>query len=192
MSYYQRRLPHWNPEDAAVFLTWRLFGSLPPSRSEWERLPAGKRFTAEDQALLHSAGPHFLNDDRVADCVAATFVYGAEKLHLYDLHAWVIMPNHVHILIRPHGPLPRITRSIKSYSARQANRVLDRSGRPFWQIESFGHWVRNRAEFESIVHYIEFNPVKAGLVAAPEEWRWSSAWKNAGREACATEVLHDA
>jgi REP element-mobilizing transposase RayT len=82
--------------------------------------------------------------------------------------------------------LPRITRSIKSYSAREANAILGRTGEPFWQIESYDHWVRNSDQFEKIVQYIEFNPVKAGLVAHPEEWRWSSAWKGAGQEACAT------
>jgi hypothetical protein len=55
--------------------------------------------------------------------------------------------------------------------------MLGRTGKPFWQDESFDHWVRDGAQFESVRAYIEQNPVKAGLVAKPEEWRWSSAHK---------------
>jgi REP element-mobilizing transposase RayT len=158
-----------------MFITWRLFGTL-PKRSEWEHLPAGKRFVAEDRALERlSTGPHFLREPRVAAAVAAAIEYGAETLHVYELHAWVIMSNHVHILIDPRVPLSRLTHSIKGYSARQANIILGRTGQPFWAIESYDHWVRNRKEFDNIVRYIEFNPVTAGLVEKPEDFEWSNA-----------------
>jgi REP element-mobilizing transposase RayT len=185
MSYTKRRrLPHWNPEDAALFITWRLHGSMPARPPEWERLPAGERFVTEDQALDNLAtGPHRLKEPAIATCVANAIRYGADHLHLYDLHAWVIMSNHVHILIDPKAPLPRITKSIKSFSARQANAILKQTG-PFWAIESFDRWVRNLKEFENIVQYIESNPVTAGLVNNPEDWQWSSA--RAGQEACVT------
>jgi len=64
---------------------------------------------------------------------------------------------------------------IKSASARRANRLLERIGQRFWQDESFDHWVRDDRERRRIIRYIEANPVEAGLVAAPEDWRWSSA-----------------
>jgi REP element-mobilizing transposase RayT len=140
---FQRRLPHWNPEDAAIFLTWRLHGSLPPPEPEWIGLPAGKRFAAEDQVLVRATGPHYLKDARVAEAVADTFHFAAEVLKIYELHAWVSMSNHVHLLIQPGAPLARITRSIKSYSAKEANAILGRTGEPFWQIESYDHWVRS-------------------------------------------------
>ena len=175
MGYRTRRLPHWDPEDAAIFLTWRLHGSLPAPAPEWECLPVGKRFAAEDQALLRSTGPHYLANPEVADCVANAIVYGAEGLLLYELHAWVIMSNHVHLLIDPKVSLPRLTQSVKTFSAREANAILGRTGRPFWANESYDHWVRTLKEFENIIRYIEWNPVKAGLVAGPERWRWSSA-----------------
>ena len=178
MSFRQRRLPHWEPEDAAIFLTWRLHGSLPAPQPEWEILPAGKRFAAEDQASVHSTGPHYLANPKVADCVANTIVYGSDELHLYDLHAWVVMSNHVHILIDPKAPLTKINHAIKTYSGREANKILNRTGR-FWAIESYDHWVRSLKEFENIIRYIEFNPVKAELVSNPEDWSWSSA--NAGQ-----------
>jgi len=85
------------------------------------------------------------------------------------------MPNHVHILIYPEAALSRITKSIKNYSARQANGILGRAGEPFWQHESYDHWVRDSAELEEIVRYIEHNPVAAGLVDCVNAWRWSSA-----------------
>lgn len=85
------------------------------------------------------------------------------------------MPNHVHVLIGPKTSLARITNGIKGVSARDANRILGRQGKRFWQDESFDHWVRSAAEFERIRAYIEHNPVSAGLVARPEDWPWSSA-----------------
>jgi REP element-mobilizing transposase RayT len=185
MPYYERRLPHWDPEDAAIFITWRLHGSFPARQPEWEKLSGGKRFAAEDGELDRLAtGPHYMRDPAVADAVVHALEYGATLLKLYDLHAWVIMSNHVHILIYPHAPLPRITSRIKSFSAREANRILGRKGQPFWAPESYDHWVRDRGEFDDIVRYIEFNPVKAGIVEKADEYRWSSA--RAGQEARVT------
>jgi putative transposase len=188
MSYYKsRHLPHWNPEDAALFITWRPHGSFPAPEPEWERLPSAQHFQAEDQALdTLATGPHYLKDSAIAAAVANTFHYGAQTLRLYDLHAWVIMSNHVHILIDPLAPLPRITRSIKNFSAREANKILNRTGAPFWQKESYDRWVRDEKEFNDIFHYIEFNPVTAGIVNNPEDWRYSSAW--GGREAAPTRL----
>jgi putative transposase len=87
------------------------------------------------------------------------------------------MPNHVHVLLEPRAPVRGITAGIKGASAREANRMLRRQGKPFWQEESFDHWVRNSAQFEKIRAYIENNPVKAGLATSPEKWQWSSAHK---------------
>lgn len=85
------------------------------------------------------------------------------------------MPNHVHLLVHPIKPVSQITQAIKSTSARTANELLGRAGHPFWQIESYDHWVRNRDERHRIIRYIERNPVKAGLVDRVEDWPWSSA-----------------
>jgi REP element-mobilizing transposase RayT len=189
MPFYKPRgLPHWDPEDAAIFLTWRLHDSLPPLPPEWAGLPTGKQFAAVDQILDHSlTGPHYLKNPAIAKCVADAIAYGANGLRLYELCAWVIMSNHVHLLIVPRAPLARITRSIKNFSAREANRILGRSGEPFWQKECFDRWVRCREEFDKIVHYIEHNPVSAGLVEHPEQWPWSSLAK-VGQEADGTRV----
>jgi putative DNA methylase len=71
-------------------------------------------------------------------------------------------------------PLTTIMHSLKSYTAHQANKLLGRCGQ-FWQHESFDHWVRDEEELERIVQYIVWNPVKAKLVKAPQEWYFSSA-----------------
>jgi putative transposase len=82
------------------------------------------------------------------------------------------MPNHVHVLVTPLVPVPRIMHSLKGFTARAANQVLDRTGLAFWQRESYDHWVRE-GEFERIKRYIEVNPVKAGLAREIGEYRWS-------------------
>jgi REP element-mobilizing transposase RayT len=64
---------------------------------------------------------------------------------------------------------------VKNTSARKANLILGRTGMPFWQDESYDHWVRDAKEFDRIARYIEWNPVKAGLVEQVELWPWSSA-----------------
>jgi REP element-mobilizing transposase RayT len=85
------------------------------------------------------------------------------------------MPNHVDLLILPKAPVPVIMRWLKGSTARRANLLLGRTGQPFWQDESFDHWVRNNTEFDRIVRYIQENPVTAGLVSSAELWLWSSA-----------------
>jgi REP element-mobilizing transposase RayT len=134
-------------------------------------------------------GPLWLRDPKVAACVEAAIIRG-EQLGQYTLHAYAVMPNHVHVLLQPRVSLARITGGIKGVSARDANAALGRAGQPFWQDESYDHWVRNAAEFESIRQYIEYNPVMAGLVESPEDWPCSSASRRAkkgtGKSACAT------
>jgi REP element-mobilizing transposase RayT len=82
----------------------------------------------------------------------------------------------VHTLLSPSTAPTRLLQSVKWFSARAANKALARSGEPFWQSESYDHWVRDAAEFERIRRYIEENPVRAGLAAEPEEYSWSSAF----------------
>jgi REP-associated tyrosine transposase len=101
--------------------------------------------------------------------------YNAQILRHYALHAFVVMPNHVHLLVHAQVPLPRLTKSLKGITAKRANTILASTGRPFWQEESYDHVVRQLREFETIRSYIEENPVRAGLVRQASEYRWSSA-----------------
>lgn len=142
----------------------------------------------------------WLADESVAAVVRENlYHHHGEK---YELLAYCIMPNHVHVLLQPFGwvlaaeqpgsmpngdgihffsdevsdsrsPLSSIMHSLKSYTANRANEILGRTGQ-FWQRESYDHWVRDLDELERIIDYIRANPVRAGLCNSPIEWVWSS------------------
>jgi REP element-mobilizing transposase RayT len=108
--------------------------------------------------------------------VVEATLYNAQILKHYELHAFVVMPKHVHLLVTAAVPLPQLTKSLKGITAKRGNAMLGLTGRPFWQEESYDHEARNEREFEGIRRYIEENPVRAGLVRDAGEYRWSSAW----------------
>jgi putative transposase len=167
----------------------------PEATAHLERLLAYKReWFVKFEDLLHRAqiGPEWLKDKRVAKIVA-------DSLHFldgrsYTLDAYCVMSNHVHAVFKPfvteaelreaiddrgryhfesnHPSLARIMKSIKGYTAREANRVLGRRGH-FWHAESYDHYVRDAAEYGRIVKYVLNNPVKAGLVGHWQEWEWN-------------------
>ena len=168
VTFYTRRLPHWQPEDVDFFVTWRLYGSLPKSPKQVSpSTPTGAAFVALDQQLDRAANaPLWLKNAQVAECVSRILVAGMSQWRFYELFAWVVMANHVHVLLRPLIPLSKALMNIKSGSARAANAVLGRTGKPFWQDESYDHFVRNDEERNSIIRYIHCNPVTAGLVTA--------------------------
>ena len=177
MELYRRRVPHTYHPDQPVFLTWRLDGSLPPNRSfHGGTLPSGKAFAALDRLLDEaSTGPLHLRQPAIADLIVEALLYNAQVLKHYELHAFVIMPNHVHVLLTSTLPLSRLTKSLKGITAKRANAALGQTGKPFWQEETFDRVVRNQREFTRIRNYIEENPVRAGLVRTTFEYRWSSA-----------------
>jgi REP-associated tyrosine transposase len=136
------------------------------------------------------SGPKHLRQAVIAQIVVSSIHKGVELAH-FDLIAYVVMPNHVHLLVLPRTAPERMLKSLKGSTARKANRALGRTGEPFWQKESYDHWVRDRPELENIRAYIENNPVKAGLVRTPEDFPWSSAGVGrsadaARKSACAT------
>ena len=139
--FYRRRLPHWIPEDRIIFLTWRLADSTP--------VPPPDIITLEYLAHKHGAcrvenhaddkprssapplvntGPLWLRDPRIARMVTETLQYGETVRRFYDLYAWVIMPNHVHVVLKPRVELARTLRWLKGRTARMANRLLARTG----------------------------------------------------------------
>jgi putative transposase len=120
-------------------------------------------------------GPFWLRTAPIAALVVDAIAFGQGPLRHYEVGAFVVMPNHVHLLVIPHIPVATLTRRLKGYTARQANRMLGRTGEAFWQQESYDHWVRSEQEWGWIVRYIENNPVVAGLAARPEGYPWSSA-----------------
>jgi REP element-mobilizing transposase RayT len=129
-------------------------------------------------------GPLYLRQPVVAAMIVEAIQYNAAILGHYALHAFVVMPNHVHLLATPVVPLPKLTKSLKGITAKRANAILALTGNPFWQEETFDRTVRNQQEFEKIRNYIEANPVRAGLVTEASEYRWSSAgWPTRGSPA---------
>ena len=96
----------------------------------------------------------------------------------YDLHAAVVMPDHVHLLLTPQAdeegwphPLPSILKRIKGVSARSVNKLIGTSG-PMWQEESFDHVLRSDESLQQKREYIRQNPVRRGLATTPEEYHW--------------------
>jgi len=189
MGYYERNLPHWHPPDTQLFLTWRLAGSL-PSKCDWmspsRNYKEGHKFAIMDRELERCAyGPVWLQEARIAQMVLDTLHHGEQDRDFYRLRAYVVMPNHVHLLLQPLTTVSVITRWLKGSTARRANQLLCRTGRPFWQDESYDHWVRDNSELQKIVRHIEQNPVRAGLASSPGAWPWSSA-ATTGESACST------
>ncbi|MCG3122635.1 MAG: hypothetical protein GIKADHBN_01027 [Phycisphaerales bacterium] len=150
----------------------------------WE-VPGGVRFiTCSCQRRL----PLFSNPG-IAGLFVDAMVRARRKFGL-ELFAWVVMPEHIHMLVRPAESVPlgpalhslKMTvskRVIPRWVARRASildRIADGQGRPrFWQKGGgFDRNVRDDGEFCREVRYIHRNPVERGLVARPEEWRWSS------------------
>jgi putative transposase len=198
-SFYRRNLPHIQPLNSALFLTFRLAGSLP---SEVLGRMAGERRLLEEAlkndsgespsrfrqlarrhfAMLESwldkatVGPTWLADEGVAAIVVEALHHRDGKK--YRLDAYSIMPNHVHTVFAPLAQnntpesLSSIMHSLKRNTAKRANQLLSRSG-AFWEHESFDHYIRNRAEWKRIIKYVLQNPVKAGLVKTCEEWPWN-------------------
>ncbi len=100
----------------------------------------------------------------------------AHHAELYDLHAWVVMPNHVHALLTPleDVKLATIMKRLKGATSRFINQARGVSG-TLWQGEYFDRYMRNEEHMEKVAHYIHWNPVKAGLCTAPGDWALSSA-----------------
>jgi REP element-mobilizing transposase RayT len=177
-------LPHFDGGPIPQFITFRLGDSMPKTvidrwRKELEREAAHNidsllRCRIENY-LDQGYGACYLKDNRVANVIEDSLLYYDEKC--YKLTSWVVMPNHVHVLLTPTvgEELSSILHSIKSYTAHRANEILDRSGQ-FWQEECFDRFIRNSKHFQSVVSYIENNPVKARLCKKASDWRYSSAW----------------
>jgi REP element-mobilizing transposase RayT len=211
--YYKRNLPHYLPENAIFFVTFRLANSLPKIivdelKRENEdiefKLKSDKGSKQKNIALINlrkkyfakfdqyldssSTGSLWLKEDKIASIVSDAIHYRDNKE--YFLYCSTIMPNHVHMLFGmgeeylhqkkleevaltdKSKNLTDVLRDLKKYTAKECNKVLNRSGQ-FWHRESFDHVVRNSQEFDNIACYIMNNPFKAGLVKNGNNWKWS-------------------
>jgi len=175
--------PHFDGQGVTQHVSFHLFDSLPQSvLARWrEELRIRPQKEAEldwrkriQDFLDTGYGCCFLRDHRLAEVVeGALFHFDGQR---YFLHAWCVMPNHVHTLFTPAAEfeMSQILHSWKSFAAHECNKLLQRSGR-FWAREPFDRYIRNERHFRNALAYIEDNPVKAGLCEKPEDWRWSSA-----------------
>jgi REP element-mobilizing transposase RayT len=207
--YYHRNLPHIHPEGYPIFITFNLTESIPKNvveelskmreqelrglskRSEEYYKIQKKYFGKFDDWLDKCKNGHlWLKYENIAEIIV-------KKLHSmanerYELIAFCIMPNHVHLLLRyllekstsQHGktaqyPLADTLRLIKGSTARECNLILGRTGQ-FWNHESYDHYVRDDEEFERIIKYILNKPVKAGLVEEWMEWKFTYINPNFG------------
>jgi REP element-mobilizing transposase RayT len=146
-------------ETTACSESWRLF-------SEWD--------DALDTSDTHV---DYLSNSCIANLVSESIHYRDGKV--YDLIAFCIMPNHIHLVFTPleetpekYYSLSKIMHSLKRHTAREANKFLGRWGE-FWQHENYDHFVRDETELERIVKYVLYNPVKAGLVKEQSDWKWT-------------------
>ncbi|MDQ0392344.1 REP-associated tyrosine transposase [Labrys monachus] len=127
-----------------------------------------------EAALDAGYGEAFLATEAIGPVVESALLYfDGER---YRLHAWCVMPNHVHALLTPmlDHSLSRIVHTWKSFTAKQINAVLNRTGK-VWFEEYFDRKIRSERHFEDARFYIEENPVKAGLSCDAGAWRYSSA-----------------
>jgi putative DNA methylase len=177
-------LPHFDGGEIPQFITFRLADSLPEKLLARWREELSREQDLDIEAALRRRieiyldqgyGECYLKDPRVAESVQNSLLFFDGKR--YRLTAWVIMPNHGHMLLTPCAgqKLSHILQSLKSYTANEANKLIGRAGQ-FWQPESFDRYVRDADHFAKVISYIENNPVKAHLCKKPEDWRFSSAW----------------
>jgi REP element-mobilizing transposase RayT len=186
--YHRTHLPHFEAGEVPQHICFRLADSLPQNLlQQWERelegLPEAERRIHRriEDALDLGHGACWLRRPEIAALVRDSLQYFDGNL--YRLHAWVVMPNHVHVLVTPLGDrsLSGIVHSWKSYTATQANKMLERNGK-FWYEDYFDRFVRDEDHFAAIVNYIHLNPVKAGLCANPEDWEWSCCHNRRSRD----------
>lgn len=187
--YSRGYLPHLDSLHALQFVTFRLADSLPANKleqleAELKQLqslpnPKGLKRKRIDQWLDAGYGCCALRHPEVARVVEGALL----KFHgsRYQVIAWCIMPNHVHVLIDPKESLAKIVQSWKSYTGRwalkkNAELELRVPGSQFWMPDYWDRFIRDQSHLEQVIDYIHRNPVKAGLCKSPEDWHWSSAW----------------
>ncbi len=172
-------LPHFDAPGIIQGITYRLWDSLPADVVELLQLDAEAMNNAEKRAKLEAYlnagyGACYLKRPEIAKLVEdAWFHFDGGR---YNLIAWVVMPNHVHVMIEifEGHPLDRVIHSWKSFTGFEANQLLKRTGR-FWYHDYFDRYIRDERHYYNAIRYIHENPVAAGLVERAVDWPFSSA-----------------
>ncbi len=192
-------LPHLKREGGTYFVTFRQAGTLPREvlqgfKREREAILAQAQRTMRpltwheqeelfrwyssrvDKYLDAGHGTCHLRVSELADLVAGAIKFFEGQR--YELRAWVVMPNHVHVVVRPMPgqTLSDILHSWKSFTSHEINKRLTPKVSPFWQSESYEHLIRDDEDQQRCWHYTVMNPVNARLCDRPEDWKWSSAY----------------
>ena len=194
--YSRGYLPHRDRPYLIQSVTYRLADSLPQTkleslRQELATLPEGDRDLESRRRMENwldaGMGCCALKHPEVARFVQDSFLhFHGER---YYLHAWCIMPNHVHILVEPITDLATIIQGWKSFTARwilQQNKRLELripGNDHLWMREYWDRFIRDSNHYQKTVEYIHQNPVKAGLCSSPEDWPWSSYGRHANVDA---------
>lgn len=172
--YYGRDLPHWDQDGKIQFVTFRLADSLPKEKlnefkeliKEWKEknpLPYNEVQKLEYEEFLERLedwldkghGQCILADKQIQDIVESSLLH-FDGIR-YDLYEYVIMPNHVHMLIKPVSfSLTEILKTIKGYSAKEINKLMKGKGK-VWQQESFDRLVRSVQDYHFKAEYIKNN-----------------------------------
>lgn len=184
-------LPHRDEPGLTQFVTFRLADSFPESlRSEWEHF-AKVEDDREQRKLLEAyidagRGECHLRNPEIAKLVEDNFRQFGEgcgsqsrapgvSAVRYELRAWCIMPNHVHVLFKVGTvSMSETVGAWKKHTGRLANKLLGKRG-AFWAEDYFDVFMRDAEHEQKTVRYIENNPTKAKLALDPKEWPWSSA-----------------
>jgi REP element-mobilizing transposase RayT len=179
-------LPHFDAgEENTQFVTFRLADSVPAKvlagwiqellgRPERERELELRRLI--ETYLDSGYGACHLRHPAIAELVEGAMLHFDAKR--YTLHAWVVMPNHVHVVFTPAvgESLSSIVHSWKSFTSKQANTILGRDGQ-LWHEDYYDRFVRTESHFQIVVDYTENNPVGAGLCREPSDWQYGSAFR---------------
>src|SRR5688500_9551125 len=183
----RKRLPHWDVEHGIQFVTFNLFDALPRHVHEQIQEEAaaqvavirnarGELTLAEKIAIrqwiearigesLDAAhGSCFMREPRIAQIVANAITHFDQDR--YQLLEWCVMPNHVHVILTGAEHLDGAVHSWKSFTAKQANAALGRSGR-FWREDYYNRVIRDSRELSRTIDYVLANPAKAGLMDWP-------------------------
>ena len=180
--YSRGYLPHFDGGTKLQFLTFRLADALPQAVLDKWKIELAQCDELERKIVLRERiekyldcgyGKCYLKRAEIAKLVQDALLFHDEAK--YKLFAWTIMPNHVHLLLKPLEALGALEHSIKSYTANKINKLLNRSG-TLWQTEVFDRYIRDFEHYETTVVYIENNPVKARLCERASDWKFGSAY----------------
>ncbi len=171
-------LPHFDMPGLVQFINYRLDDAMPASlRHEWSALfeTRGdlKRQVRIEDYLDRGRGSCLLRNFSAAAIVQENWLHFDGDA--YRMLAWVVMPNHVHLLAEIwQTPQAELVKDWKGFTARRINRVFNRRGK-LWQDDYWDRYIRDEEHCRKVIRYIESNPVRARLVKSPEEWPFSSA-----------------